>query len=48
MARGLSATGNGPKALDYANKALALAPNDANRQAVQEMISKLKEGKDIN
>lgn len=48
MARGLSATGEYAKALEFANKALPIAPNDANKQAVQMMIEKLKEGKDIN
>jgi tetratricopeptide (TPR) repeat protein len=48
MARGLSATGDYPKALDFARKALPLAPNDANKQAVQAMIDKLAAGKDIN
>ena len=48
MARGLSATGDYAKALEFANKALPLAPNDANKQAVQAMIDKLKAGKDIN
>lgn len=48
MARGLSANGEYAKALDFANKALPLAPNDANKQAVQSMIEKLKAGKDIN
>ncbi|HEX8332636.1 MAG TPA: DUF2911 domain-containing protein [Segetibacter sp.] len=48
MARGLSANGDYAKALDYANKALPLAPNDPNKQAVQGMIDKLKAGKDIN
>jgi tetratricopeptide (TPR) repeat protein len=48
MARGLSAKGDYAKALEFANKALPLAPNDAGRQAVQAMIGKLKEGKDIN
>jgi tetratricopeptide (TPR) repeat protein len=48
MARGLSANGEYAKALESANKALPLAPNDANKQAVQAMIDKLKEGKDIN
>jgi tetratricopeptide (TPR) repeat protein len=48
MARGLSANGEYSKALEYANKALPLAPNDANKQAVQAMIEKLKAGKDIN
>jgi tetratricopeptide (TPR) repeat protein len=48
MARGLSANGEYAKALEFANKALPLAPNDANKQAVQAMIEKLKSGKDIN
>jgi tetratricopeptide (TPR) repeat protein len=48
MARGLSANGEYAKALEYASKALPLAPNDANKQAVQAMIDKLKAGKDIN
>lgn len=48
MARGLSAKGEYAKALEFADKALPLAPNDANKQAVQAMIEKLKAGKDIN
>ena len=48
MARGLSANGDYAKALEFANKALQLAPNDASKQAVQVMIDKLKAGKDIN
>jgi tetratricopeptide (TPR) repeat protein len=48
MARGLSANGDYAKALEFANKALPLAPNDASRQAVQAMVEKLKAGKDIN
>ena len=48
MARGLSATGDYAKALEFANKALPMAPNDANRLVVQGMIEKLKTGKDIN
>ena len=48
MARGLSANGDYAKALEFANKALPLAPNDANKQAVTVMIEKLKGGKDIN
>jgi len=48
MARGLSANGDFAKAIDYANKALPLAPNDVNKQAVQAMIEKLKANKDIN
>lgn len=48
MARGLSANGEYAKALEFAHKALPLAPNDSNKQAVQAMIEKLKAGKDIN
>jgi tetratricopeptide (TPR) repeat protein len=48
MARGLSANGEYAKALEFASKALPLAPNDAAKQAVQAMIEKLKAGKDIN
>jgi hypothetical protein len=48
MARGLSASGDYTKAIDYINKALPLAPNEANKQALEGMIVKLKAGKDIN
>ncbi len=48
MARGLSANSEYAKALEFANKALPLAPNEAGKQAVQAMIDKLKVGKDIN
>lgn len=48
MARGLSANGDYAKALEFASKALPLAPNEAGKQAVQAMIDKLKAGKDIN
>jgi tetratricopeptide (TPR) repeat protein len=48
MARGLSANADYPKALEFATKALPLAPNEQNKQAVQAMIDKLKAGKDIN
>ena len=48
MARGLSGNGEYAKALEFANKAIQLAPNDDNKQAVQVMIEKLKAGKDIN
>lgn len=48
MARGLSAIGEYTKAMDFANKALPLAPNDASKQAVQAMVEKLKAGKDVN
>ena len=48
MARGLSGNGEYTKALEFANKAIQLAPNDDNKQAVQVMIDKLKAAKDIN
>lgn len=48
MARGLSANVEYANALEYANKALSFAPNEAAKQAVQGMIDKLKAGKDIN
>ncbi len=48
MARGLSANGEYEKALEYADKALVLAPNDAGKQAILGMINKLKNGQDIN
>jgi tetratricopeptide (TPR) repeat protein len=48
MARGLSANGEYVKALKFADKALTLAPNDSNKQAVMAMIEKLRAGKDIN
>jgi tetratricopeptide (TPR) repeat protein len=48
MARGLSANGEYAKAWNSPTKLCRLAPNDANKQAVQAMIEKLKAGKDIN
>jgi tetratricopeptide (TPR) repeat protein len=48
MARGMSAIGEKSKALEYAGKALPLAPNDVNKKAIQEMIDKLKAGEEIN
>lgn len=48
MTRALSANGNYEKALEFAMKALPLAPNEQNKQAVQTMIDKLKAGKDVN
>jgi tetratricopeptide (TPR) repeat protein len=48
MIRGLSANGDYTKALEFAGKALPLAPNEANKAAIQGMIDKLKAGKDIN
>lgn len=43
-----SAKGDFKKALDYANKALAQAPNDQAKATVNGNIAKLKDGKDIN
>jgi hypothetical protein len=43
-----SAKADYKKALDYANKALAQAPNDAAKTAMNANIAKLKEGKDVN
>ena len=48
MARGLSANGEYAKALEFADKALPLAPSESNKQAVEAMIEKLKAGKDVN
>jgi len=48
MVRGLSANGEYVKALEYAGKAILVAPNDAGKLAVESMIVKLKAGKDIN
>lgn len=48
MARGYSALGNYKKALEFAQKALPLAPDTNNKNSVQEMIKKLGEGKNIN
>jgi hypothetical protein len=48
LARGYSATGDYKKALHNAKLALELAPNEANKKAVEGMIKKLEEGKDIN
>lgn len=48
MMRGLSANGDFKKALDFGNKAVPLAPNEANKNAVLGMIDKLKAGKDVN
>lgn len=48
MVRGLSANGDYAKALEFANKALPLSPNEQTKTAVQAMIDKLKTGKDVN
>lgn len=43
-----SSKGDFKKALEYADKALAQAPNEATKTAINGNIAKLKEGKDIN
>ena len=48
LVRGHSANGDYKAALDYANKALALAPDTNNKNNVTAMIDKLKAGKDVN
>lgn len=48
MMRGCSATGKLKDALKYANKALSLAPDDLNKQSVEQAIATLKAGKKLN
>ena len=48
LTRGYSAMGKTAEALKYANKALPLAPDDANKKAVEGIISTLKEGKELS
>ncbi len=48
LTRGYSANGEYKKALEYAEKALPLAPNAVNKTAVERMIGQLKEGKAVN
>jgi hypothetical protein len=48
LVRGNSATGDYKTALKYANQALPLAPDPANKINVEGMIKKLKDGKDVN
>ena len=48
LVRGYSGVGDYKKALEYAEKALPLAPNPLNKTSVEKMISQLKEGKDVN
>lgn len=47
LARGYAANNDLKKALSYAKKALPLAPDDMNKQAVQSMITKLETGQNI-
>jgi len=48
LVRGYSANGDYKTALKYANLALPMAPDAPNKNNVQVMIDKLKEGKDVN
>lgn len=48
LVRGYSANGDYKAALEYANKALPLAPDTNNKNNVTTMIDKLKSGKDVN
>jgi tetratricopeptide (TPR) repeat protein len=48
MARGYSALGNYKKALEFAQKALSLAPDAATKSNIEKLIQPLKDGKDIN
>ena len=45
---GYSAKGDYKKALEYAEKALSQAPNDAAKKSMETNIAKLKEGTDVN
>jgi tetratricopeptide (TPR) repeat protein len=47
MARGYSAMGKPKDALKYAGAALPMAPDEANKRAVEEIIKKLKDGRAI-
>ena len=48
MARGLSANSEFSKAIEFASKALVIAPDEASKASINSMITKLKEAKDIN
>lgn len=48
LIRGYSANADYKKALQYANQALPLAPDQQNKTSVETMLGKLKEGKDVN
>ena len=48
LARGYSANGDYKNALKYIKLAQPLAPNQANKDAIDKMIKMLNEGKDIN
>jgi tetratricopeptide (TPR) repeat protein len=48
LVRGHSANGDYKSALKFAQQALPLAPDNNNKNNVENMIEKLKEGKDVN
>ena len=48
MARGLSALGRYDEAIPYCEKAIQNAPDDGNRDNLQNLLKQLEEGKDIN
>lgn len=48
MARGYSAIGNYKKSLEFAQKALAQAPDPVNKANMEKAIKTLQDGKDIN
>lgn len=48
MGRAYSAKGDFKKALTYMKAALPKSPDDGNKASVQDMIRKLKQGKDVN
>lgn len=48
LVRGYAANGDNKNAMKYANLALPLAPDAANKNNLQTIIQKLKDGKDIN
>ena len=45
MARGMSANGDYKNALQFAEKALKIAPDEKNKKAVEEMIVEFKAGR---
>ncbi|MBS1565341.1 MAG: tetratricopeptide repeat-containing protein [Bacteroidetes bacterium] len=48
LARGYSANGDYKKSLEYAQKALAQAPDQQNKQNIEKAVQVLKDGKDFN
>ena len=48
LTRGYAANGDNKNALKYATMALPLAPDPQNKTNIENIVQKLKEGKDIN